>query len=327
MKNHCFASSRFLAVFFILTVFFTLFPFAILENGTRAFAQDAGQKLAVEGIVGDVDKGRRAPVITFSTSVAADGSSATILVDTQIINEEYRRFPIAVDFYVNGKLFSKQYRSLELPNPLGINVPNELAPIPFNYAIVATLLHTNRQFVSIVQGSISAPGSGGSLNCTATEQVGGDAVGVDVSGAVDTQIGSDNKFVFTLTDADRSAEVSLTVEPSSSTTARPATGTVTVKQGSNGAVTYDVSGTVTAAGTTVSAVDASEAGGKLSLSCNTVAAAAASTIDSSLTSSDGDASGLSELEDLSSDGGDSGSGGGSNFVPLDKIDEIGEPVE
>src|SRR4051812_36168695 len=55
--------------------------------------------LSVEGIVGDVDKGRRAPVVTFSTAVAADDSSATILADTQVINEDFRKYPISVEFF------------------------------------------------------------------------------------------------------------------------------------------------------------------------------------------------------------------------------------
>lgn len=316
---------------------------------TPVFAQDDGETIeevvddgtitdaatqSTEGIVGDVDKGRRAPVLTFSTSIAADGSSAKILADTQIINEQFRKYPISVDFYVNGKLFSKQFRSLELPAPLGIDVPKELAAVPFNYSIVATLLHPNRQYVTVAQGAVTNNPAAAALSCTATETVGTDATGLVVTATVGNEISSENEFSFTLTDGDKSAVIELEVEASSSTTSRQATGKATIQQADTDAVDYELSGSVTASGTTVSEVDVSSAAGELVVSCESIAIESAAINfvgDEILTdSAAGDLSALDSVMNAPTSGTSSevtslpnadgvGPRGEPNFIPLDKV--------
>lgn len=296
---------------------------ANMDNGT----------ISTEGIVGDVDSGRRGPVLTFSTEVSADGSSAKILADTQIINEEFRKYPISVDFYVNGKLFSKQFRSLELPAPLGIDVPKELAPVPFNFSIVATLLHPNRQYVTIAQGAVTNDSSStAALECTSTETFSDGSSDVVITGTVDSSISADNTLEFTLTDGDKSSQVTLSIAASASSTTREATGTATVQQGSIAAVSYDVSGSVEASGSVVSSIDVSSADdtdSQLTLSCQTMPqTASASTLLGDETDGSGlDNSNLGSVLNAPS-GTDAGSGtaldgvgpnGEANFIPLDKV--------
>jgi hypothetical protein len=117
--------------------------------------------LTTEGISGDVDKKRRGPVVSVGTDYtkgngSAGSEKARILVDAFIPNGEYQKYPIRFDFYVNRQFFTSQLRSTELPGPVGIEVPSERAKVPFNYSVVATLLHPNREFTTILHGAIFA---------------------------------------------------------------------------------------------------------------------------------------------------------------------------
>ena len=117
--------------------------------------------LTTEGISGDVDKKRRGPVVSVGTDYtkgngSAGSEKARILVDAFIPNGEYQKYPIRFDFYVNRQFFTSQLRSTELPGPVGIEVPAERAKVPFNYSVVATLLHPNREFTTILHGAIFA---------------------------------------------------------------------------------------------------------------------------------------------------------------------------
>lgn len=287
--------------------------FCILGLLGTVSSSSAQQTISSEGILGDVDDGRRAPVITYSTEVAADQSSAKILADTQIINEEYRRFPIAVDFYVNGKLFSRQYRSVEFPAPLGIDVPQEMAAVPFNFAIVATLMHTNRQFVSVVQGVLTAsPGSlVNKLDCVAALADGS----LSISGELSNSLTSENKLTGTLSDDSAKAEVSLQFTEGS------VSGSVKITETGGTENTYTVSGTASQTASVISSVEAASVDQSLTFNCTTPETANDNT----------DETGASSPEDASAlepaiSGGNSGTGpnGESNFIPLDQVGGLEE---
>ena len=117
--------------------------------------------LTSEGISGDVDKKHRGPLVSIGTDYTkgngtAGSEIARVLVDASIPNDEYKKYPIRFDFYVNRQFFASQLRSTELPGPIGIEVPAERAKVPFNYSVVATLLHPNREFTTIIHGAIFA---------------------------------------------------------------------------------------------------------------------------------------------------------------------------
>ncbi len=105
------------------------------------------------------------------------------MVDGKVPNEEYQKYPIQYDFFVNNRLFSSQVTSLQLPGPIGIDVGADVAPLPFNYTIKATVLHPNRSFTTMAFGavdesmiveatptpkptSVATPSPGGSSNST-----------------------------------------------------------------------------------------------------------------------------------------------------------------
>jgi hypothetical protein len=125
-----------------------------------------------EGINGDVDKHRRAPTVT--VGVHNNGSNVQILVDAYIADEEYADYPIQFEFFINRKFFTSQIRSKDLPGPIGIDVSSSTAAVPFNYTIIATTLHTNRQFKSIVNGAVFSSNLSSTFDCTLTTGVNSD---------------------------------------------------------------------------------------------------------------------------------------------------------
>jgi hypothetical protein len=300
-----------------------LFLASILSTELASNLQ-AQELISSEGIVGDVDEGRRAPIISFSTKVAEDKSSATILVDTQVINEEYKKFPIVVDFFVNGRLFSRQYRSPELPAPLGIDVPKELAEIPFNYSVVATLLHTNRQYVSVIQGAINSDQTSSSLTCEVDRLSDSLNVSGDISNILSTE--NEIKSSFGTTPL---VELDLQIEPNASSTTVTVSGDITIADSSGTETSYEVSGDATAAGSLVSDINLSSDDGEVTLTCETKAEVET---DSS-TSAEVEAlsslsSSSSDLDSTSSSSGElnvevqAGPQGEDNFIPLDKIGDL-----
>ncbi len=145
----------------------SLLSVTVFLAASRSHAQvTADPVLTTEGISGDIDKKRRGPVLsvgvhhnqTDSSGARGGVESTTLLVDAFIPNKEYERYPIRFDFFVNRKLASSQLRSVELPGPIGLEVTSEMATIPFNYSVVATLLHPNREFTTILNGAVTSTG-------------------------------------------------------------------------------------------------------------------------------------------------------------------------
>ncbi|MBX7138828.1 MAG: hypothetical protein K1X83_12700 [Oligoflexia bacterium] len=125
------------------------------------------ETLKKEGIANDVDKHHRNPMITVTTSNSDAG--VKILADAAIINKEFEQYPVRVDFFINRRLFSSQYRSSGLPGALGVDIGPDIAVPPFNYSVVATILHPNRQYSSVLEGAVFTSSlSGESLSCSVT---------------------------------------------------------------------------------------------------------------------------------------------------------------
>lgn len=228
--------------------FVTTTPVAVTPSGATI--------LKIEGIGGDVDRDDRGPRITYSVDVQANGATR-ILVNGEVPNEEYRKYPIQYDFFINNRLFSSQVTSVQLPGPIGIDVGPDKAPLPFNYTIKATVLHPNRSFTTMAFGavdesmivtpttptpeptSIATPGTGGngtsSLHCT---------VSYDKAGAMNftdftnnnvpiSQSGSLISASFSAASSDGTSsiavDIAVTAGTASADKTRPLSGTVQVK--------------------------------------------------------------------------------------------------
>ncbi|NMC64153.1 MAG: hypothetical protein GYA55_13395 [SAR324 cluster bacterium] len=133
--------------------------------------------LSHEGVGADVDKKRREPIL--SVRVAAGPTSATIFADAYVVSDQTNYLPIQFDFFINRAFFASQIRSTELPGPVGVTVAYKDVPLPFNYSVVAKILHPNRTFTTVLNGAVekidptpgptSTPAS--SLSCTYTEKI------------------------------------------------------------------------------------------------------------------------------------------------------------
>jgi hypothetical protein len=119
-----------------------------------------------EGISGDVDSKRRGPVVGVGSRVSA--SQVQLLIDAHIPNPEYRKYPIRFDIYVNRHLEVSQIRATEVPGAVGLTLARSEITLPFNYSVVATLLHPNREFATIVHGAVFEASLSRSLDCTLT---------------------------------------------------------------------------------------------------------------------------------------------------------------
>jgi hypothetical protein len=108
---------------------------------------------SVQGIAGYSDKLSRDPILTVGTTKESNGN-VKILVDAAIPNRQFEKFPIRFDFFVNRVFVTSQMRSPELPGPIGIDVTPSIATPPFNYTVIATLLHPNRQYTSVLQSAV-----------------------------------------------------------------------------------------------------------------------------------------------------------------------------
>lgn len=232
----------------------------------------------VEGISGDIDRHHRAPLISVglvpqgATSTAA--SAFKILVAATIPNKTYARYPIRVDYFVNRRLVATQLQSEELPGPLGIDVDSTIAVPPFNYSVVATLLHPNRQFTTVLYGAAFGTTIQGKLDCTLTLS---DSAGNDtafVANDVQPAQSSDAGFSLNFEGKDEAAKeearaegtISLTAAASGST---EKTASATLKITRSGTVTeVSVTGTAQFNGGTVSQLELASSDQSTTVSCS-----------------------------------------------------------
>ncbi len=211
-----------------------------------------------EGTGNDIDKHHRGPVVTVSTEVLT--GSVKILADTSLPNDQFRKYPVKVDFYVNRKLFSSQFRSPELDGPLGIDVGSDVAALPFNYSVVATVIHPNRQYSSVVQGAVFASTLANTY-ASCTLSLDQDYVASDVQSSQSAA----NSISLTfdgIGDSDEHADTTASLQVSGTSLSGTLNVTVAGAQTS-----YAVSGSAVLDGTKISSFEGTNADGDVSISC------------------------------------------------------------
>jgi hypothetical protein len=203
--------------------------FAGLVAVSPSFAQDdseelieryRGPTLSTEGIQGSTDKKDRDPTLSVTEvpipASEEGGARVKLLAYAEVASHEFKEFPIRFEFYVNQRLISTQVRSSDLDGPVGVDVTPDIATQPFNYSVVATVLHPNRQFTTMLTGASFASDLVASLDCTATLAFGDDEVGslFQVNGTQSAQRGNDTielSFTALRDDEEEEAEVSTTI--------------------------------------------------------------------------------------------------------------------
>ena len=158
--------------------------------------------LSAEGISGDIDDKHRAPVLSVSISRPTGSGPRvySILADAYVANDEFVQYPMRFDFYVNRTLFASQFRSKELPGPVGVDVGPSIAVPPFNYTVIATILHPNHTYTTIIQGAVFAAGPVSKLDCTLTVTKSGDEPGeqTTIFTASDVEVSQQDSNAFAL---------------------------------------------------------------------------------------------------------------------------------
>lgn len=231
----------------------------------------AGKVLTTAGIQGDVDKKDRGPLLSVSTSV--DGTTAKIVADAVIPNKDFQKYPIQFDFFVNRKLFSSQIRSIALPGPIGIDVGPDTATLPFNYTVVAKLLHPNREFTTVLEGAVFSSQLAATLDCTVVLKNSDDEETTTTFTSKDTDLTQPSESVVSL---DFSAQTEADDE------SIDVTGPVTINDDNEASSTLSivrdgettstaVEGTVTRDGGELTALELSSEDESVSLSCETAA--------------------------------------------------------
>lgn len=179
----------------------------------------AQEALTSQGVAGDIDKGNRGPEL----SVRTENRSGTIaiLADAHVPDTSFEKYPIQFDFFINRKLFSSQYRSPTLPGAVGVDIGPDVATTPFNYTVVATVLHPNRGYTTVIEGAVFDSALATELNCTLTVETETSEEETDeLTGSIYTaenvptnQVGN-NVFEIEFTAADESGENEISIDAS-----------------------------------------------------------------------------------------------------------------
>lgn len=228
----------------------------------------ASGMITTEGISGDVDKKRREPVLSVRPAPGPD--SATIYADAYVVNDDFKKYPIQFDFYVNRALFATQIRSMELPGPVGITVSYAVAPIPFNYTVTAKVLHPNRTFTTVLNGSVESinptPQPGTTYDCTYTEQTAGGSAAYENTDAPCVESSGQITCTFTAGKTDDSSTSVNLAFTGSEGESSALSGTLTVTD-TSGSRTGQVTGTFTKVGDVLSSFSAENSDGTMALEC------------------------------------------------------------
>lgn len=244
----------------------------LAQTPTAAPTSGPGLVISYEGVSGDVDKKRREPVV--SARVAAGPESATIYVDAYVVSDLTNYLPIQFDFFINRALYASQIRSTELPGPLGITVPYKTVPLPFTYSVVAKILHPNRTFTTVLNGSVEAidptpgptltPSAG--LKCIYTESIDSETITYKASNVLFVETGSKLTTNFDAADSeDSSNTISIVVDSTES--GSNLSGTLKVRDAS-GLNSTDVTGNFQKTEGTLNSVSLQSADAQTTLTCN-----------------------------------------------------------
>lgn len=219
-----------------------------------------------EGVSGDIDKRHRGPTISISTETTSGG--ARLLVDAYAKNKQFQKYPVRFDFYVNRRLFSSQIRSAEQPGAIGIDVGADIAPMPFDYAVIASFVHPNTQYVSMAQGTVFRQSLGTTLDCSLTIDDGTSVLTFDQAGVSINQV-SNGRITFSFTGTDPDTAEEATTSGALAIANNKAIGTLSIARG-GGAGDVAVSGT--SVGTSsLESFDVQSSDGLTKLSCGPTA--------------------------------------------------------
>jgi hypothetical protein len=226
---------------------FVLLVTGMLLLSNAALAQRVTN--VAEGVVGDMDKKSRSPRVTVTTISSETG--VKLLVDAEERSDEFKKYPIQFDFYVNRQFFTSQIRSVELPGAIGVDIGPDVATTPFNFTVVAKVLHPNRVYTTVFTGAAFNRNLTRTLDCTltfadlstddesdgvsfvandlTTTQSANNALGVSFEDVASTDEQEEASLSASITLSDTDATAQLTVTRNGTTSQVSATGTAEVE--------------------------------------------------------------------------------------------------
>lgn len=213
-----------------------------------------------QGVSGYQDLKGRDPVLT--VSAVSSGPTIKILADAYVKNGDFSQDPIEYQFFVNRRLFSTQIQAKELPGAVGVDIGADVATPPFNYSVIATLIHPNRQFKTVIHGAVYGSNLLATMDCVLQDSTSGDAgIEVSASGVQTSQPGNDT---ITLSFEGNPGKVGVAAEATNSGGAL--SGTISVSK-SSGTNTVEASGTIKFENSQVKSLEMSSSDGKVNLTC------------------------------------------------------------
>lgn len=231
---------------------------------------DSANTLVAQGVLGDTDSKHRSPELRVRPEVLED--RVRLLADAYVPHGELEDHPIQFDFFINRKLFASQVKSTTLPGAVGVDIGPDVAVPPFNYTVVAKVIHPNRTFTTMIEGAVRSaePSSQIFESCTATlvTEVGEDE---DIEMFVDNAVpvGESNAeivdFSFTARKSDNSEEATFALTGTIEGTQASVTATVTRD---DTPTVYNLTGTAAVAEGRVEELDLSSEDGDLDISCS-----------------------------------------------------------
>lgn len=225
------------------------------------------QPLQSEGVANDIDRKGRNPHLTVGTVVGKD--KVTLLADAFHPSNDYTKYPLQFDFFVNRNFLTSQYRSPTLSGPIGVDVPSSLAKPPFNYVVVVKMLHPNSIYTTVIEGAVFSENLTGTMDCTLTE--GKDETDATIYTANSVIVGQSGNSVFNTTfqaksqSGDRTLTVAAEVTVAANTSDSTGTITTTEDGESDAAVTGGATATRDDSG--LSAFTITSEDGNTTLSC------------------------------------------------------------
>lgn len=243
---------------------------ALAQTPTPTAVPEINNALHFEGVGNEVDKDHRNPIL--SVGIKRGTGVVSILADAVVQHDDFAEAPIQFDFFVNRKLFSSQIRSKALNGPVGVEVKTEDAAMPFNYSVMAKVIHPNRQFTSLIEGAVFPHEFNATLNCSLTVSVDEDSSKIYTQDKVKTVQAEGDSFnldMLNLATASGSSKATLSglvnvkVADSSST----ATATLSVAEGSDASKDVEVSGRVTMVEGVLTSFNLTSSDGETEIEC------------------------------------------------------------
>lgn len=217
-----------------------------------------------QGISGYQDLRGRDPVL--SVSVVSSGPTIKILADAYEKISDYAQDPIEYQFFVNRRLFSTQIQARELPGAVGVDIGQDVAVPPFNYTVIATLLHPNRQFKTVIHGAVYGSNLTASLSCT-LEDESDSANPINVSAAdVQTVQPAENRVSLSFEGTSGGSSSKTTASLDAEVSGTSLTGTISVS-GKSGQNSVDAQGKISFENSQIKSLEMSSSDKKISISC------------------------------------------------------------